>query len=129
MRRVGTAGFTVVEVVLVIVIILILSAIIVPNFVNYVAKSGAQTTKANLQILRSSIETFRSENNGANPPRIENLVPLYLPAVPKDGVKNKARELDGRADGTGGWIYDPAVGSVKPNLTGVDAYGENYCNY
>ena len=129
MRRVGAAGFTVVELVIVIVIILVLAAIIVPNFVNYVAKSGAQTTKANLQIIRSSIQSFRDENDGANPPRIADLVPEYLPAIPKDGVRSNALEKSGRADGVGGWIYDPALGSVKPNLAGADAYGQSYCDY
>ncbi len=42
--RADNRGFTLIELVMVIVIIGVLSAIIVPNFVDYVAKSSASTT-------------------------------------------------------------------------------------
>ena len=123
------SGFTLIELVMVIVIIGVLSAIIVPNFVDYVGKSAASTTKANLQMLRSAIQAYRSENSSQSPKRLDTLIPLYLPELPEDGVKERSREIDPPANGDGGWIYDRITGNVRPNLFGNDAYGISFSDY
>lgn len=122
-------GFTLIELIMVIVIIGVLSAIIVPNFVDYVAKSGAQTTKANLQMIRTAIQTYRSDNTGSYPGTIAALVPTYLPELPEDGIHNVAAEKTGAVDDAGGWTYDNATGVVKPNVAGNDAYGVAFSSY
>ncbi len=131
MRQQLQRGFTLIELVMVIVIIGALSAIIVPNFIDYTGKSGAQSTRANIQILRSAIQTFRSENNGALPANLSALVSGgYLPSVPEDGMLNVSSEqAGGSADNSGGWIYFSTNGTVKPNLTGADAYTKNWADY
>lgn len=122
-------GFTLIELVMVIVIIGVLSAIIVPNFLDYVGRSQAATTKANLQLLRTAIQNFRSDNGGTWPAaNLSNLAPTYLPAIPEDGVNNSSAVV-GTADGTGGWHWDTATRVLKPNLSGADAYGENWSAY
>lgn len=122
-------GFTLVELVMVVVIIGVLSAIIVPNYIDYVGKSAASTTKANLQMLRTAIQTFRSDNGGVLPAALAtDLVPDYLPAIPADG-KLQATNIVGTVNNTGGWHYDSGTGVIKPNLTGADAYGVNFSSY
>ncbi len=129
LRKDHQQGFTLVELVMVVVIIGVLSAIIVPNYVDYVGKSSASTTKANLQMLRTALQSYRSENNGSIPGNLSTaLVPLYLPVVPPDGV-NQLSTVVSTLDGTGGWHYVAATGIIKPNLSGVDAYGINYSAY
>lgn len=131
MRQQLQRGFTLVELVMVIVIIGALSAIIVPNFVDYTGKSGAQSTRANIQIIRSAIQTYRSENTGSLPPTLAQLVTDgFLPTVPEDGLKNiNAEKAGGAVDDAGGWIYFSTTGVVKPNLAGSDTYGKNFADY
>ncbi|MEM7233359.1 MAG: type II secretion system protein [Planctomycetota bacterium] len=131
MQRHLEQGFTLIELVMVIVIIGALSAIIVPNFIDYTAKSGAQSTRANIQILRSAIQTYRSENSGSLPGTLNQLVTDgFLPSVPEDGINNSnAVQAGGAADNSGGWIYFSSSGVIKPNLNGADAYSKNFSDY
>lgn len=130
MPRKKESGFTLIELVMVIVIIGVLSAIIVPNFVDYVGKSGASSTKANLSIMRTAIQAFRGDNNGTYPANdLANLVSGgYLPEIPDDGVLEKNAVVNS-ADGTGGWHWDTAAKKLLPNLSGNDAYGDAYNTY
>ena len=122
-------GFTLIELVMVIVIIGALSAIIVPNFLDYSGKSGAQSTRANIQILRSAVQTYRAENNGSYPTNLQDLVTGdYLPTIPEDGIKN-VNSVGTVVDGNGGWTYVPATGIIKPNLSGSDAYTKLWADY
>ncbi|MGE3965556.1 MAG: type II secretion system protein [Planctomycetota bacterium] len=122
-------GFTLIELVMVIVIIGVLSAIIVPNFLDYVGRSQAATTKANLQLIRTAIQNFRSDNSGSWPAaNLANLAPTYLPEIPADGV-NDSSTVVGTLDGAGGWHWDATNHILKPNLSGADAYGENWSAY
>lgn len=123
-------GFTLIELVMVIVIIGVLSAIIVPNFVDYVGKSGASSTKANLSIMRTAIQAFRGDNTGTYPADdLANLVTGgYLPQIPEDGVL-EVKTVVNTADGLGGWHWNTTSKVLLPNLTGNDAYGDAYSSY
>ena len=123
------SGFTLVELVMVIVIIGVLSAIIVPNFIDYVGRSEAATTKANLAVLRSAVQNFRSDNSGAWPAAdLSNLVGTYLQALPVDGSLEE-RTVVNLQDGLGGWHWNTTTHVLKPNLDGADAYLTNYVDY
>ena len=122
-------GFTLIELVMVIVIIAVLSAIIVPNFVDYVGKSEASATRANLQMLRTAIQTFRSQNSGTFPANnLSDLVPTYLPKIPPDGVESSSAVVN-LQNGTGGWFWDITNRILVPNLNGSDAFGTAYSAY
>ena len=123
------SGFTLIELVMVIVIIGVLSAIIVPNFLDYVGRSEAATTKANLAVLRNAIQTFRSENSGTWPAtNLSNLAPTYIAVIPNDGVEDDNTVVN-TLDGNGGWFWDHTNNVLKPNLSAADAYGKNYSDY
>ncbi|MEM7166056.1 MAG: type II secretion system protein [Planctomycetota bacterium] len=122
-------GFTLIELVMVIVIIGVLSAIIVPNFLDYVGRSEAATTKANLAVLRNAIQTFRSENSGSWPAAdLSNLAPTYIAVIPADG-EEESNDVVNAQDGLGGWHWDTTSHVLKPNLDDADAYGKNYVDY
>lgn len=123
------SGFTLIELVMVIVIIGVLSAIIVPNFLDYVGRSEAATTKANLAVLRNAIQSFRSENSGNWPADdLSDLAPTYIMTIPNDGVEEKADVVNSQ-NGAGGWHWDNVNHVLKPNLDNADAYGKNYADY
>ena len=60
-------GFTLIEILIVVVILGILAAIIVPQFTDAAQDAGVSSARSQLQTMRSQIELFRVQNNGAAP--------------------------------------------------------------
>ena len=60
-------GFTLIEILIVVVILGILAAIIVPQFTNAAQDAGVSSARSQLQTLRSQVELYRVQNNGAVP--------------------------------------------------------------
>ncbi|MEI7832853.1 MAG: prepilin-type N-terminal cleavage/methylation domain-containing protein [bacterium] len=57
-------GFTLIELLIVIVVIAILALIVIPKLMGASRKAKDSTLRANLQILRSAVETFQSDCGG-----------------------------------------------------------------
>ncbi|OQA92128.1 MAG: Type II secretion system protein G precursor [Elusimicrobia bacterium ADurb.Bin231] len=66
------AGFTLIELMIVVTVIGILSAIAIPKFINMTRKSTEAATKGNLATLRSAISIYYSENEGTYPANTES---------------------------------------------------------
>lgn len=122
-------GFTLIELVVVMVLIGSLALVIVPKYVNNVAKGKVASTKANLDSLRSAISLYSSNNSGNYPnASLTDLVPTYLRAIPKETISN-VNTVVNTANNAGGWVYTTATGEVSINLTGNDAEGTAYSAY
>lgn len=61
------AGFTLIELMIVVAIIGILSAIAIPKFADLIRKSNEGSTKGNLGAIRSAISVYYSETEGLFP--------------------------------------------------------------
>ncbi len=61
------AGFTLVELLIVIVIIAILAAVAIPNFTHSAEDAKASSMQANLSVLRTSLELYKLQHNGTYP--------------------------------------------------------------
>ncbi|MBS0209011.1 MAG: prepilin-type N-terminal cleavage/methylation domain-containing protein [Planctomycetes bacterium] len=61
------SGFTLVEILIVVVIMAILAATVVPQFSNSTGDAKTGTARFNLNTLRSQIELYKSQHNGAMP--------------------------------------------------------------
>ena len=121
-------GFTLIELVVVMVLIGSLALIIVPKYVNNVAKGKIATTKANIESIRSAASLYSSNNSGSYPATLATMVPTYLRAVPKEAVTGVSTEVAAN-NGAGGWVYVAASGDVSVNLAGNDAEGVAYSTY
>lgn len=81
------AGFTLIELVIVVAIIAILAAVAVPLFGNMVAKAQEGSTKGNLGSIRSAFSLYYADNEGVYPSPGAGFDPLlqnghYLKSIP-----------------------------------------------
>lgn len=66
-RNHGDAGFTLIELMLVVAIVALLAAIAIPKFANMIVKAKEASVKANLGALRSALTIYYSDNEGLYP--------------------------------------------------------------
>ena len=60
--RIGSRGFTLIELVIVIIVLGILAAVAVPKFVDMTQKAKESKTRANLAVVRSAVVAFYAES-------------------------------------------------------------------
>lgn len=79
-----TAGFTVLELLVVISIIAVLSAALLATFSIARRKSRDASRAADFKSLQVALELYYSANSDTYPDDLSSLVPAYIPAVPAD---------------------------------------------
>ncbi len=146
-KHAHNAGFTLVEILIVVVILGILSAIVIPQFTSAsdTAKANALTTQ--LQTIRSQLELYRVQHNDAYPDLTgddgwELLTKKtdasgtvdadggfgpYLQKAPTNsfGGASTISTLtvgdDPSTTGTAGWAYDQTTGEIRGILSSANA--------
>ncbi len=82
--RYDTAGFTLVELMIVMLIIAVLSAIAIPSYVASVKAAREAVLKSDLQVIRGAIDSYTMDKAKA-PQSLDDLVTSgYLREIPKD---------------------------------------------
>lgn len=81
-RRQSQAGFTLVEMLIVLFIIGVLLLIIMPNISDSGAKAQQKACQANINLLSAQVESYYLDHQHTYPPDIEALVPQYIKQVP-----------------------------------------------
>lgn len=80
-------GFTLIELLVVISIILILVGIAAGNYQRHVVRVKETVLKSDLVEFRKAIDNFTLDKQAA-PQSLDDLVPDYLRAIPKDPITN-----------------------------------------
>ena len=139
------AGFTLVEILIVVVILGILAAIVIPQFTQASTEARENSLRANLQTIRSQIELYKIQHNDNEPTLAAFTAQMtaqtditgaagtdfgpYLQQIPVNPFTNdNTVDHDGTA-GNGSWDYDEADGSFLADNAGADASGQNYVDY
>ena len=82
-RRKHRAGFTLIELMLVVAIIGLISAIAIPKFANLIDKAKEATIKGTMGATRSAMTIYYADSEGIVPSSIHLLVPRYMPTITK----------------------------------------------
>jgi general secretion pathway protein G len=148
-------GFSLLELVIVVVIIGIIAAIAIPRMSRGSAGAADSALIGDLAVLRSAIDLYAAEHNGANPTDVDiaNQLTQYtdpagvaqagkdathiygpyvrkIPPLPVGANKNNTGIA--AADGPGvGWIYTEGTGDIRSNTDGTekDVAGKLYSDY
>ncbi len=126
------AGFTLIEVLIVVTIMAILAATIIPQFTSSAEEAKDSQLEFNLNTMRSQIQLYHLQHNGSYPATLAKLVVrtdvdgttnasgAFGPYM-TGGVLPKNPKTDSNAEGvsttgtetTGvGWLYDAATGNI-----------------
>ena len=138
------AGFTLIELMIVVAIIGVLASIAIPKFADLIRKSSEGATKGSLGSLRSAIGIYYGDMEGQFPadPASLTVGGRYLRAIPPAKTPNyhpdSSAILLGSAAGGftdgGGWGYDAApgdqdYGGIFVNCTHTDSKGSVWSSY
>ena len=141
MNKRTRAGFTLIELMIVIAIIGILSTIAIPRFANLLRKSNEGAGKGNLGAVRGALSIYYGDMEGQYPGDLASLTlgGKYLAVIPP--AKAPTYHSDSSvitnqiaSDDAGGWSYDNTtgdanLGSVWVNCTHTDTKGTVWTQY
>ena len=89
-RRAGEAGFTLIELMIVMAIIGVLAAIAIPSYINTVRRAKEAALREDLHTMRDAISSYTVDKEKA-PSGLDDLVQAgYLKTVPKDPMTDRA---------------------------------------
>jgi general secretion pathway protein G len=104
------AGFTLVEILIVVVILGILAAIVIPQFTQASTEARENSLKANLQTIRSQIELYKIQHNDD--------LPGTVTGVDFEAAMTGTTDINGASSGTD---FGPYLQQIPPNPFSVAA--------
>lgn len=108
-----TAGFTLIELIVVMMIIAMLASLAVPKYFGSVEKSKNAVLKENLSLMRNALDKYYGDND-KYPATLDDLVARkYLRSIPRDPVTESATTwvtIPPEDPGKGG-VYDVRSGA------------------
>lgn len=128
------AGFTLIELVIIIVVLGILAAVAIPKYQNITQEAKESACRGSLANLRSGISIYYANqaikgDSAVFPPYDSLIRPgvVMLHGTPKNPYQRDDRYPDsivlttrraGRTQGNrGGWLYNETTGQIWPNTT------------
>ena len=131
MNRSTRKGFSLIEMVIVILILGIIAAVAAPRMFDTASTAEQNTTRQQLAVLRNAIEMYRARY-GFYPPEpllpeaMQGMLTGPFPAPSMGTVRgdfsvyydddSDITTLVSEEEGSGGWAYKPANGSIKLNI-------------
>jgi general secretion pathway protein G len=147
-KRAQSAGFTLIELMIVVAVIGILAAIAIPRFGEMVEKSKEGQTKGNLNSIHSALMIYYGDQKGVWPSTLntyasfsfsqylDNVNPVKVTgyyvknSTNPSGVQVSMTVNAGAPTGSGvGWLYDSANGQTYVNSTLKDSKNLPYSFY
>jgi len=129
--RKHAAGFTLMELLIVMMVITILIAIVVPKFSAAIKMAREAALKEDLHVMRAAIDSYTMDKQKA-PQSLEDLITDgYLKAVPEDPF---TRSKDTWVTDSNGALYsldqtDPGIDDVHSGSQELDSNGQPYSTW
>ncbi len=142
------AGFTLVELLIVVIILGILAAVVIPQFNTAAAESKEAALASNLATIRQAVELYKVQHNDAFPGSgiVDQLTlstdvdgattgtkygPYIRNAFPKnpidgDSTVTAATSISTPSGTSVGWAYNTVNGEFRANVDGAGPSGVNY---
>ena len=133
MSRFNKKGFTLIELLIVATILAILAMIVIPNFSGFDVGARVAATQSNLNVIRTAIAVFRSQE-GSYPVSLGDLVTTtyldtgvtrsYLKKIPPELISDKkgvVKYVDQSSTenltNAGGWVYFMDRAEIAVNIS------------
>ncbi len=122
------AGFTFMELLIVMVIIAIMAAVAIPRYMAHLRRAREVVLQQNLWTMRRAIDFYTTDKEKP-PASLQELVSSgYLRDVPKDPVCEECPWSEVQAPAENG-NSTGGIGDVKSSAEGVDSTGKAYTDY
>lgn len=125
------AGFTLIELMVVMLIIAILASIAVPAYVSSIRAAHEAVLKEDLHIMRNAIDAYTNDKNQA-PQSLDDLVTAgYLKAIPKDPITHSATTWQTTMDDSIENLdqTEPGISDVHSGSDQVGSDGKPYSSW
>lgn len=123
-RSLRAAGFTLIELIVVLAIVALLAAIAGPRYLGQLDRSKEAILRADLATMREAVDRYYGDV-GRYPASLEELVQKrYLRAVPVDPLTDSAATWIAQTDTHRGGVVD-----VRSGAEGADASGVRYADW
>ena len=133
LRRMPVAGFTLIEVMIVVAIVGILAAIAIPEFRHAQTKARESVLKADLFVLRQVIDQYYADK-GKYPASLDDLASeQYIRAIPYDPITRQPDtwvtvQEEAGAEGVDVNV-EPGIVDVKSGADGIGTDGKPYSEW
>jgi general secretion pathway protein G len=130
-RRTKSAGFTLIELIIVISIMLILITLAIPRFVGAIKHAREAVLKEDLQTMRTAIDTYTMDKQKA-PQSLDDLIQDgYLKTIPEDPM---TRSKDSWVTDSSETMYsldetEPGITDVHSGSTDIASDGQPYSSW
>lgn len=140
-RRSSPAGFTLIELMVVVAVLAILAAVALPKFAGLINKSREAQAKYGLGSVRSSLSLYYADNqffpsaggfNDAVLGRYIDKIPAVLIPPPGDHPRSETvGDYTGTINDTGGWLYDitGTAGRILIDCSHQDQQGRTWSTW
>jgi type IV pilus assembly protein PilA len=118
-QRQGEAGFTLMELLVVMLIVAVLAAIAIPAFFNQTHKANDASAKSDAKTAQTAMEAYRTDHEGdylgASPAALANIEGTLSGDVPPASSKNTLA-----VSASGGFVGNAGTDSYRITVTNAD---------